>query len=49
MSGHYPRLVNRMFRRIAALPAEQAAVGQVLLEQVFDGVAEDVTARTARW
>ncbi len=42
MSGHYPRLVNRMFRRIAALPDEQAAVGQVLLEQVFDGVAQDI-------
>ncbi|HYM14686.1 MAG TPA: ArsR family transcriptional regulator [Dehalococcoidia bacterium] len=41
-SGHYPRLVNRMFRRIAALPADQAAVGQVLLEQVFDGVAQDI-------
>lgn len=42
LSGHYPRLVNRMFRRIAALPEGQAEVGQLLLEQVFDGVAQDI-------
>jgi len=41
-SGHYPRLVNRMFRRIAALPDDQAALGHELLERVFDGVAEDI-------
>jgi predicted ArsR family transcriptional regulator len=41
-TGHYPRLVNRMFRRIAALPADQAALGHALLERVFDGVAEDI-------
>lgn len=41
-SAHYPRLVNRMFRRLAALPADQAARGNELLSQVFDGVAEDI-------
>ena len=38
LSGHYPRLVNRMVRRIAAMPD----VGEDLLAQVFDGVAEEV-------
>jgi predicted ArsR family transcriptional regulator len=38
LSGHYPRLVNRMVRRIAALPDG----GQELLAQVFEGVAEEV-------
>jgi predicted ArsR family transcriptional regulator len=38
LSGHYPRLVNRMVRRIAAMPH----VGEELLTQVFDGVAEEV-------
>lgn len=38
LSGHYPRLVNRMVRRIAALPE----VGEDLLAQVFEGVAEEV-------
>jgi predicted ArsR family transcriptional regulator len=38
LSGHYPRLVNRMVRRIAALPAG----GRELLTQVFDGVADDI-------
>lgn len=42
MSGHYPRLVNRMFKRIAALPADQAEAGQRLLVDVFQGVAEDI-------
>ncbi|MBI5284680.1 MAG: ArsR family transcriptional regulator [Chloroflexi bacterium] len=41
-AGHYPRLVHRLFRRIAALPAEQSAAGHELLVQVFDGVAEDI-------
>ncbi len=41
-SAHYPRLVHRLFRRIASLPEEQAASGQALLVQVFDGVAEDI-------
>jgi DeoR family transcriptional regulator, suf operon transcriptional repressor len=41
-SAHYPRLVNRLFRRIAALPEDQAAAGRQLLVQVFDGVAEDI-------
>jgi predicted ArsR family transcriptional regulator len=38
LNGHYPRLVNRMVRRIAALPEG----GPALLEEVFAGVAEDV-------
>ncbi len=38
MSAHYPRLVNRMVRRIAALPDG----GKELLSQVFEGVAEDI-------
>jgi predicted ArsR family transcriptional regulator len=37
-SAHYPRLVNRMVRQIAALPDG----GRELLEQVFEGVAEDI-------
>jgi predicted ArsR family transcriptional regulator len=37
-SGHYPRLVNRMVRRIASLPEG----GPELLSQVFEGVAEDI-------
>jgi predicted ArsR family transcriptional regulator len=37
-SGHYPRLVNRMVRQIAALPEG----GPELLSQVFEGVAEDI-------
>jgi predicted ArsR family transcriptional regulator len=41
-NAHYPRLVNRLFRRIAALPEDQAASGRKLLVQVFDGVAEDI-------
>jgi predicted ArsR family transcriptional regulator len=36
-SAHYPRLVNRMVRRLAALPEAQP-----LLARVFDGVADDV-------
>lgn len=35
--AHYPRLVKRMVRRLAALPEAQP-----LLTRVFDGVAEDV-------
>jgi predicted ArsR family transcriptional regulator len=42
MAAHYPRLVDRMFRRIALLPADQASTGQRLMSQVFDGVAEDI-------
>jgi predicted ArsR family transcriptional regulator len=42
MTAHYPRLVDRMFRRIAQLPADQASTGQRLMSQVFDGVAEDI-------
>lgn len=38
LSAHYPRLVNRIVRTLAALPDGGASV----LEQVFDGVAEDV-------
>lgn len=36
-SAHYPRLVNRIVRQIAALPA-----GSELLETLFDGVADDI-------
>jgi predicted ArsR family transcriptional regulator len=39
LSAHYPRLVNRMVRRITALPD---GGGRVLLSQVFEGVAEDI-------
>ena len=38
MNAHYPRLVNRMVRRIGALPDG----GKELLSQVFDGVADDI-------
>jgi predicted ArsR family transcriptional regulator len=37
MSAHYPRLVNRMVRRLASQPGSGP-----LLSQLFDGVAEDV-------
>ncbi len=43
-SGHYPRLVNRMFRRFAAMPVEEAGTGEQVLEQVLSGVAEDVAS-----
>ena len=39
MSAHYPRLVNRMVKHLAALPA-----GGPMLAQLFDGVADDVVA-----
>ncbi len=42
LSAHYPRLVDRMFRRLASLPGAQAAEGQHLISQIFDGVAEDI-------
>lgn len=42
MNAHYPRLVGRMFRRIAALPAEQESDGRHLITQLFDGVADDI-------
>ena len=42
-NAHYPRLVNRVFRRLAAMPVEEgAASGAQVLEQVLAGVAEDV-------
>lgn len=47
-NAHYPRLVNRLFRRIAALPEEQAASGRQFLVQVFDGVAEDIAGAYRR-
>lgn len=37
MSAHYPRLVNRMFKRLATQPGSAP-----LLTQLFEGVAEDV-------
>ncbi len=38
-TAHYPRLVDRLVRQMAALPE---GGGAMLLEQVFEGVAEDV-------
>lgn len=38
LSAHYPRLVNRLVKRLAAMP-DSAPV----LEQIFDGVADEVT------
>jgi predicted ArsR family transcriptional regulator len=38
LTAHYPRLVNRMVRRLAAMPDG----GERILEQVFEGVAEDI-------
>lgn len=38
LNGHYPRLVNRMVRQLAALPDG----GRAVLAQVFDGVADDI-------
>ena len=47
-NAHYPRLLNRMVRQLAAMPAPEApASGPELLEQLFDGVAQDV-ARSYR-
>jgi predicted ArsR family transcriptional regulator len=37
MSGHYPRLVSRMVRQLAARDA-----GSGLLDEVFEGVAHDI-------
>ena len=43
LNARYPRLVDRMFKQLAALPPEQTAHGgPELLEQVFEGVATDV-------
>lgn len=43
LNAHYPRLLDRMFRRLAAMPADEArAGGRELLSQVLDGVAQDV-------
>ena len=39
-SGHYPRLVNRLVKRIAAMPEG----GPALLEHVFEGVADDIAS-----
>lgn len=38
LSAHYPRLVNRMVKRLAAMPDSAP-----MLEQLFDGVADEVT------
>lgn len=38
LGAHYPRLVDRLFRRLASLPADQTQI----IEQVFDGVADDI-------
>lgn len=48
MTAHYPRLVDRIFRRMAALPADQAAEGRHLMSQVFEGVAEDIAGTYRR-
>jgi predicted ArsR family transcriptional regulator len=40
LSAHYPRLVGRMVRTIASMPQ----AGPAMLEQVFDGVAEQIAA-----
>ena len=39
LSAHYPRLVNRMVKRLAAMPDSAP-----MLEQLFDGVADEVTS-----
>jgi len=39
LNGHYPRLLNRLVRRLVAMPEAEP-----LVAQVFDGVAEDVAA-----
>jgi len=46
MNAQYPRLIDRMFRRIEALPNEQKTS---VMQQVFEGVAEDIAGsyRTA--
>ena len=38
-SAHYPRLVDRMVKRLVALPESSP-----ILEQLFDGVADDIAA-----
>ena len=38
LSAHYPRLVNRLVKRMASMPGATP-----MLEQVFDGVADEVT------
>jgi predicted ArsR family transcriptional regulator len=38
-AGHYPRLLNRMFRRLSGQEG-----GVELMEHVFEGVAEDIAA-----
>ena len=42
MSAHYPRLVDRMFKRLATLPADRPVTGQQVMAQVFEGVADDI-------
>jgi predicted ArsR family transcriptional regulator len=46
MNAQYPRLINRMFRSIEALPDDQKST---VMQQVFAGVAEDIAGsyRTA--
>ena len=39
LAGHYPRLLNRMFRRLGGQEG-----GAELMEHVFEGVAEDIAA-----
>ncbi|MBF6599748.1 MAG: ArsR family transcriptional regulator [Dehalococcoidia bacterium] len=43
LTAHYPRLVRRLFSRLNVLSASDAASdGRPLVEQVFEGVADDV-------
>ena len=42
LSAHYPRLVDRLFKRLATLPADRPVSGQEVMAQVFEGVAEDI-------
>lgn len=43
LNAHYPRLVNRLVRRLATLPDG----GEEMLDRVFGGVAEEIAATHA--
>ena len=43
LNAHYPRLVRRLFNRLSTLTPESVATdGRPLVEQVLDGVADDL-------
>lgn len=43
LNGHYPRLVRRLFNRLSTLtPEAVASDGRPVVEQVLDGVADDL-------